>query len=252
MTYSQPKGFRLSTDVSLTSVSRALERFGWPLWRQEVIRAVASVAVELLATPQDRGPIYSKLSHNQIRESDLVLSEVNERGLIYRAAEFLDVGHAMMHRPSALPLPPRLDLRCRAQFMDDRDDDDRRWTYVLFGTEQERLEEVFLQLRGITPYPLEDWSNPAEVESDEDADARKAIWDRVLAPYGRSSPLSLSAPEPQITLDIAESLKFHGRDVEYAAQGKTTVSAVVDEVADTLGPDAPSNLRDLLTAPIRS
>lgn len=252
MTYSQPKGFRLSTDVSLTSVSRALERFGWPLWRQEVIRAVASVAVELLATPTDREPIYTKLSNNQITESDLVLSNLNERGLLYRAAEFLDVGHGLMHRPSALPLPPRLDLRCRAQFMDDRDDPDRRWTYVLFGTEHERLEEGFLQLRGITPYPLETLNGSMDADPDEDYETRNDIWDRVLAPYSRSAPLSISAPEPQITLDIAESLTFVGRDAKYAAQGKTTVTAVVDEVTHALGTDAPDNLLDLLTAPIKS
>lgn len=251
MTYSQPKGYRLSTTVSLTSVSRALERFGWPIWRAEVIRAVASVAVELLATPNDRGQVYAKLSHNQITESDLVLSEMNDRGLIYRAAEFLDIGHGLMHRPSALPLPPRLDLRCRAQFVDDRDDPDRLWTYVLFGTEHERLEEVFLQLHGIASYPLEASNEAADGTADEDWDTRNAVWDRVLAPYSRSSPLSISAPEPQIAFDIAESLTFD-RDEEYAAQGKTTVTAIVAEVANTLGPDAPSDLRDLLTAPIRS
>ena len=257
MTYSQPTGYRLPTTISLTAVSRALERFGLPLWRAEVVRAVAAVSVELLATPNHREQVYAKLSNNQITESDLVLSAVNERGLVHRAAEFLDVGHGLMYRTSALPLPPRLDLRCRAQFMDDPDDPDRPWTYVLFGTEHERLEEVFLQLRGIVPYPLESAHElldrkPGDAESHEEWDVRNTTWDRVLAPYSRSSPLSLSAPEPQIAFDIAESLKYLDRDAEYAAEGKTTVTAIVKEVAHVLGPQASGDLRDRLTSPIKS
>ena len=42
MTYSQPIGHRLPSHIGLTSLSRALDRFGWPVWRVEVVRAVAS------------------------------------------------------------------------------------------------------------------------------------------------------------------------------------------------------------------
>lgn len=250
MTYSQPKGYRLSSALSLTSVARALERFGWPLWHTEVVRAVSSVAVELLAAT-DREAVYQNLSHHQITERDLVISEARGHGLLMRAAEFIDVGHALMHRASALPLPPRLDLRCRAQFMDDRGDPERQWTYVLFGTEHEQLEEVFLHLRGIESFPLSDPNDaPADPADDPEWVSRAAIWDRVLAPYNRSSPLSLSAPEPQIAFDIAESLLHVTRDEEYMAEGKTTVTAVVAEVARQLGKDAPADLHEQLTARI--
>ncbi|RKT79756.1 hypothetical protein DFJ68_3234 [Terracoccus luteus] len=258
MTYSQPRGYRLSTDTSLTSVSRALERFGWPLWQVEIRRAVAAVCVELLAD-DDRDTVFRKLSHGQVGDEDLVVSAANRRGLLHRAAEFLDVGHGIMHRPSALPLPPRLDLRCRAQFMDDRDDPVRRYTYVLFGTEHERLEEVFLQLRGIEAYPLASGDDPVDDDDAAGAGAelaeRAAVWDRVLAPYARFSPLSISAPEPQVTFDVAESLHWPDREDEFAAQGKTTVTQVVAEVARRLGDtgsstEADADVRARLLAPI--
>lgn len=250
MTYSQPKGYRLSSAVSLTSVARALERFGWPLWRGETVRAVASVAIELLGS-DDRESIYQSLSHNQVGETDLVISEARGHGLLMRAAEFVDVSHALMHRTSALPLPPRLDLRCRAQFMDDRGDPAREWTYILFGTEQELLEDVFMQIRGIEAFPVNVLDDPpADPDHDSEWEMRAVVWQRVLAPYTRSSPLSLSAPEPQLAFDIAESLLHVTRDEEYMAEGKTTVTAVIAEVARQLGDDAPADLREQLTARI--
>lgn len=250
MTYSQPMGYRMSSNVPLTSVSRALERFGWPLWRDEILQAVSSVAVELLASPDDRNDVYQRLSHGQVTESDLVMSVANDRGLLLRAAEFLDVGHAVMHRQSALPLPPQLDLRCRAQFMDDPSDERREWIYVLFGTERANLERVFLQLKGLEAYPL-DLSEGTGSDTDPDREMRQAIWNRVLARYSRFSPLAISAPELQVTFDMAESLKYVDRDVEYAAEGKTTVTAAVAEVERHLGQDAPPDLFEQLTAPIR-
>ncbi|MGO1383671.1 MAG: hypothetical protein ACTHWA_12400 [Arachnia sp.] len=253
MTYSQPRGFRLPANTSLTSISRALERFGWPLWRVEVVRAVANISVDLLASPEDRDAVYHKWSHGQISESDMVLSHTNQRGLLYRAAEFLDVGHNLMHKMTALPLPIKIDLRCRAQFMDDRYDPERRWTYVLFGTEHVRLEDAFANLRGMEDYPLA-FSSDIMVGHEPDAcwSERAVTWDRVLEPYNRSSPLAISAPEPQISLDIAESLYFGNRDEEYTLEGKTTVTSVVAEVARMLGTEDVEDLKERLIAPIKS
>lgn len=251
MTYSQPRGYRLSSDIRITAIARALERLGWPIWQVETVRAVASVAVDLLAAPDERGSVYQTLSHGQITEADLVISEAGGHGLLMRAAEFLGVGHALMHRGSGLALPPRLDLRCRAQFMDDQGDPYRKWTYVLFGTEREPLEEVFLQLRGMEAFPLDDPNDPPTDSADyAEWEMRCAVWNRVLAPYARFTPLSISAPEPRVAFDIAESLRQSDRDPEYHAQGKTTVTAVVAEVARQLGDEAPADLRAQLTAPI--
>ena len=153
---------------------------------------MAAISVDLLASPDDRESVYRKWSHGQITESDLTLSHTNQRGLLYRAAEFLDVGHSLMHRICALPLPIKIDLRCRAQFMDDRYDPERQWTYVLFGTEHVRLEDAFVKLRGIEEYPL---TLPGDIMIDHEPDPgwseRAVMWDRVLEPYGRSSPLAI-------------------------------------------------------------
>lgn len=123
----------------------------------------------------------------------------------------------------------------------------------MFGTEHARLERVFLQIRGMESYPLSIADNPP---IDPDADPgwaeRCVIWQRVLAPYSRSSPLSISAPEPQIMFDIAESLQHPQRDGQYAAEGKVTVTAVLDELTRLLGDSAPADLREQLATPINS
>lgn len=252
MTYSQPQGYRLTSEIKITAIARALERFGWPVWQRATLRAVASVARELLAAPDDRKAVYQTLSYGQITEADLVISESRGHGLLMRAAEFLDVGHELMHRASALPLPRRLDLRCRAQFMDDQTDPYREWTYVLFGTEYRPLEDLFLQIRGMEAFPQPDPNDPhIDLFDDPDWETRGAVWRRVLAPYARYSPLSISAPDPQIASDIADSFEQSDRDPEYHAQGKMTITAVIAEVARQLGDETPADLREQLTAPIK-
>lgn len=249
MTFSQPMGYRLPSHVSLTSLSRALDRFGWPVWRVEVVRAVASVVVEMLAPAADAEEVCRRLSNGQVGANDLVISRTQNSGLLLRCADFLDVAHGLLHRPSALPVPPTLDLRCRAQFMDDTGDPDRAWTYVLFGTEHDRLEQVFLHLRGCEAYPLAIVDDPPPPgDMDQEWQERVAVWQRVLAPYGRSTPLQVSAPEPQVMFDLFESLQSPGLDAELAAAGKVTVSAVIDELERRLGDNVPDDLYELLTA----
>ncbi len=74
----------------------------------------------------------------------------------------------------------------------------------------------------------------------------------MLAPFGRSTPLQVSAPEPQVLFDLFESLQHHDGDTALAAAGKVTVSAVIDELERRPGGNAPEDLRELLTAPARS
>lgn len=251
MTFSQPMGFRLPSTLSLTSVSRALERFGWPVWREEVVRALAMVASEVIGDAQDREEVFRRLSNGQVGDADLVVSASQDLGPLYRAAEFLDVGHGLMNRPSAVPLPARLDLRCRAQFMDDPGDPGRAWTFVLFGTEHDRLEQVFLQLRGAERYPVAVADEtPSGYETDEGWQDRVAVWRRVLAPYRRSTPLQISTPDPQILFDLIESSRLGDQDAELTAQGKVTLSRAVAEVAARLGSDAPPDLRRRLLEPV--
>lgn len=249
MTFSQPMGYRLPSHVSLPALSRALERFGWPVWRVEVVRALASVVVEMMAPSADPDEVCRRLSNGQVGADDLVISRTQSSGLLLQCAEFIDVAHGLLHLPSALPVPPTLDLRCRAQFMDDTADPDRAWTYVLFGTEHDRLEQVFLHLRGCEAYPLAVSDDPPPADQiDQDWLDRAAVWQRVLAPYRRSTPLQVSAPEPQVMFDLFESLQHRELDAELAAAGKVTVSAVVDELERRLADNVPDDLYELLTA----
>ena len=120
-----------------------------------------------------------------------------------------------------------------------------------FGTEHDRLEQAFVHLRGCQAYPLATFDDPPPA-GDEDTDwhERATVWHRVLAPYRRSTPLQISAPEPQVLFDLFESLQHHDGDAELAAAGKVTVSAVIDELERRLGGDTPDDLRELLTAPV--
>lgn len=251
MTFSQPMGYRLPSSVSLTSLSRALERFGWPIWRVEVVRAAASVVVEAMQHGADLDEVCRRLSNDQVGAEDLLISRARNAGLLLHCAEFLDVAHGLLSSPSALPLPSRIDLRARAQFMDDPAAPERAWTYVLFGTEHDRLEQVFLQLRGCEPYPIAAADDPPADEEDRPGwEERVLTWERVLAPFGRSTPLQVSAPEPQVMFDLIESLRHDGIDAELAAEGKVTMTAVLDEVERRLGGEAPEDLRARLLAPL--
>lgn len=250
MSYSQPMGYRFPSTMLLPSISRALERFGWPVWREETVRALAEVTLELLDPATSRDDVFRRLSHNQIGEADLVISQSRHEGLLHRAAEFLDVGHALMHRPSATPLPSWLDLRCQAQFMDDPEDPDRAWTYALFGTEHDRLQRIFSQLRGTQEYPLPPEDSPPEGADPAEWRERAATWHRVLAPYARYSPLSIHTPEPQVMFDIVESLSDLSRDAQLAASGKVTVTQAVATIRERLADAAPPDLHERLVARI--
>lgn len=246
MSWSQPQGFRFPSTVGLPMMSRALEKYAWPTWRSEAVRALAMVADELLAADGDGDAVLHRLSYGQVGEADLVLSRAQGGGVLLRAAEFLDVAHAVMHRPSAVPLPASLDLRCTCQFMDDPGDPESAWVYVLLGAERTSMEMMFGSLRDVRPYPV-----PTGVELTSEEEERAAVWRRVLARYTGFSPPSIVAPEPHLAFDLMESLgseEFGALEV----QGKLTVSEVVEAVALRRGEADSSRLRELLVAPIES
>lgn len=235
MSYSQPLGYRMPAQFPLPALARKLEHLGWPLWRVEVIRALSAVTVELMNSPEDRDAVLRSISQGQMSESDLLVSNTYERGLLHRAAEFLDLAHGMMHTPSAVPLAPKYDLRCTAHFMDDPADPEHRWTYVLFGTEHRKLEERFGEVDGMEPYPVEMEDDPfASSEDDPAREERLETWDRVLRPYGRSTPLTIDAPEPQIMFDIIESIESRS-DGALAFAEKITVTAAINDINRRLG-----------------
>ncbi|MGB7423982.1 MAG: hypothetical protein WA903_03650, partial [Ornithinimicrobium sp.] len=186
-------------------------------------------------------------------EADLIVSNTFDRGLLHRAAEFLDLAHGMLHAPSTIPLPPKYDLRCTAQFMDDPDDSTHAWTYVLFGTEHRLLEERFEDMDGIESYPVEMEDDPLAAEgTDPQREERLETWNRVLRPYSRSSPLEISAPEPQVMFDIIESIESRS-DGALAFAEKITVAATVNDINRRLGGEEDlAALRERVLAPITS
>lgn len=235
MSYSQPLGYRMPAQYPLPALARKLEHLGWPLWRVEVVRALSAVTVELLRSPEDRDAVFRSISQGQLSEADLIVSNTFDRGLLHRAAEFLDLAHGILHAPSTIPLPPKYDLRCTAQFMDDPDDSAHTWTYVLFGTEHRLLEERFEDMDGIESYPVEMEDDPLAPEvMDPQREERLETWNRVLRPYSRSSPLTVSAPEPQIMFDIIESIDSRS-DGALAFAEKITVTAAVNDINRRLG-----------------
>lgn len=244
MSWSQPQGFRFAGTVGLPTMSRALEKYAWPTWRAEAVRALATVADELLAADGDREAVLQRLSYGQVGEADLVLSRAQGGGLMLRAAEFLDVAHAVMHRPSAVPLPPTLDLRCTCQFMDDPGDPESAWVYVLLGTERTSMETMFGALRDVRPYPV-----PTGVDMTPEDEERATVWRRVLARYTGFSPPSIISPEPHLAFDLMESLGSE-EDAALEGQGKVTVSEVVEAVALRRRETDHARLRELLVAPI--
>lgn len=245
MTWSHSQGFRIPGTVSLPMMSRALERHAWPTWRVEAVRALALVSDELLAGADDREAVFRRLSHGQLGEVDLVVSRAQGAGLLMRAAEFLDVVHAFMHRPAAIPVQAALDLRCVAQFMDDPADDEHRWLYVLLQTESTRMESMFSALRDVEPYPVPLPGEPAH----EDDVERAEVWHRVLGRYTGFSPPSIVAPQLHLAFEVVESIGSD-HDDELAVQGKVTASEVIAEVALRRGGADVDELREALLSPL--
>ncbi len=180
-----------------------------------------------------------------------MVSSKRGSGLLRQAAEFVDQLHAVTHRPSAIPIPPQLDLRFTIQFFDDRHDPDRTWTYVLVGTEQGRLEDSWREVRGVQPYPVANAADPpADIDFDPEWSERCAVWERVLRPYRFETPLCWQASDPQLLFDIVESLSHPEREAELTEEGRPTATLVIEETRRLLGNAAMPELEALVTRPI--
>ncbi|WP_156739940.1 hypothetical protein [Occultella aeris] len=228
-------------------MSRALERYAWPTWRIEAVRTLAAVADALHQGRHDQDAVLRHLSHGQLGLDDLVVSRAQHGGILLRAAEFIDIAHVFLHRASAVPLPSTLDLRCTARFMDDPDDPDSRWIYVLLSTERSSMETMFAGLRDVASYPV---PTAADVADDPEAAERAEVWTRVLQRYRSFSPPSILAPDLHLALDLIEAIGAGDRDDELSSYSKVTVSEVVAEVALRQGASAPDDLRAQLVAPL--
>jgi hypothetical protein len=248
---SQPHGYRIPSTVSLTAVSRTVIRVGATIRRDLAVCAVATVAAALLERPDDQDAVLRSMSHDQIGIPDLTISNLSPSSILGRAAEFIDLGHALMHRPSAIPMPAHLDLRFSLNFFDDRDDPDRSWTYILLSTASQELENAWNQVHGVERYRvvvIENPLTPTETEYHE-ALARKVTWDRVLAPYQRAAPLSWTASEPELLFDVIESTRNPEYDDQREADGRITARLVLRE-AGRLAKDrytGDEDVTDLLT-----
>jgi hypothetical protein len=240
---SQPNGYRIPGDVRLTALSRTLASDLRTTFRDEAARAVASVIAELLDADTDT--VLRRLSHGQLGIDDLIISPVRASdAVLSHAAEFVELLHAHMHRPSALPMPTHLDLRCWLQFFDDPDGDSTGWTYVLLGTGSDRLEQAWQAVAGVEPFAV---TAPDQRPDRPEADAgwveRAEVWDRVTAPLRGAAPLTWQAPEPELLFDIAESQRDAAGDSARAASGRLTVPAVLAALAAQLGTEDHAALR---------
>lgn len=248
MSFNQPSGFRFPASFGLTSLSRQLVSYGKPIRRDAAVDAVARVLTRIISSPQDWTEVFPRLSFGQVTIEHLQVSAGRRDGLLCYSAEYVDAVNAHLHRTSAVPVPPWLDLRFELQFFDDPADGDRRWTYALLGTESHSLEAAWAAVDGVEAYPAATVADPpADPTLDPRWADRRLVWDRLTAPFRRSSPLAWRAPDPSVLFDLAESMADPSRDDELAASGSVTQSLVVEALGEMLGESAPADLLDLVT-----
>jgi hypothetical protein len=231
---SQPVGYRIPSQVGLTTLSRVLTKHGKVIRRDEATRVVAAVVADFYTTG-DPDEVIGRLSHGQLSAADLVVSAATGSDLIRQAAEFIDLLHAQMHHLSALPMPAHLDLRFCLQFYDDRDDPNGRWTYVLLGTNCDVLEQAWQRVNGVEQFAVTTSDDPGKARgTDPEWAQRAATWERVTRPFRSSSPITWSAPEPELLFAVTESLREPAEDVTRADAGELTVTMIIDEVGRQL------------------
>lgn len=246
MSVSKPVGYRIPSQLGLTTLSRVLTKHGKITRRDEATRVVARVVADFVTTGNP-GEVIGRLSHGQLSAADLVVSSATGSDLIRQAAEFIDLLHAQMHHLSALPMPAHLDLRFRLQFYDDRDDPNREWTYVLLGTNCDVLEQAWQRVVGVEQFAVPTSDEPGDARgTDPEWAQRAATWERVTRPFRNSSPITWSAPEPELLFAVTESLREPAEDAMRAEAGELTVTMVIDEVARHLA-DLPGIDHDTLT-----
>lgn len=251
MSTSHPSGYRFPSSISLTALVRRIITDGRAIRRDEAVQAVASVIVELLASPQDRDSVYRRLSHDQLSAGDLRVSAGIQPTLVCFAAEFIDVAHALLHRASTIPIPSHLDLRFSLSFYDDAADPD--WTYALLATDSDPLEQAWAGVDKVEPFSLASTIEAGRSnESDEHWVQGQAVWNRVLEPYRHSAPLAWTAPEPELLFEVMDSLRSPADAAALAAAGGITADLVVDAVRQKLGRDAPDDLARQLTTTVGS
>ena len=248
MSFNQPSGYRFPTSFGLTPLSRQLVSYGRPIRRDGAVEAVARVLTLIISSPQEWTRVFPRLSFGQVTIDDLQVSAGRRDGLVCYSAEYVDAVNAHLHRTSAVPVPPWLDLRFELQFFDDPRDVEQRWTYALLGTESHSLEAAWAAVDGVEAYPAATVADaPADPTRDPGWADRRLVWDRVTAPFRRSSPLAWRAPDPSLVFDVAESMANPGRDDELAASGSVTQSLVMEALGEMLGKSAPADLLDLVT-----
>jgi hypothetical protein len=247
----QPSGYRFPASFGLTSLSRQLVSYGRPIRRDAAVGAAARVLTQIISSPQDWPSVFPHLSFGQVTLETLKVSAGRRDGLLSYAGEYVDAVNAHLHRTSAVPVAPWLDLRFELQFFDDPADPHLRWTYALLGTESHALEAAWAAVDGVEAYPAASLADPP---TDPDVDPgwsdRRLVWDRLTAPFRRSLPLSWRAPDPSLLFDLAESMADPGRDDELAASGGVTQSLVMEALGELLGDSAPADLLAMVTRPV--
>jgi hypothetical protein len=248
MSFSQPSGYRFPASFGLTSLSRQLVSYGKPIRRDAAVEAVARVLSRIISTPQDWTQVFPRLSFGQVTIESLKVSAGRHDGLLCYCAEYVDAVNAHLHGTSAVPVAPWLDLRFELQFFDDPADRDKRWTYALLGTESHALEAAWAAVDGVEAYPAASVADPpTEPQLDPGWADRRLVWDRLIFPFRRSSPLSWRAPDPSLLFDLAESMADPDRDDELAASGSVTQSLVMEALGEMLAESVPDNLLDMVT-----
>ena len=240
MSVGTPTGYRLPAGTGLASVSRLLLVHARDTRRDEAARAVGRVLADLV---RRRGhDVLAVHSRGQVAGDHPALPAGLRSGLLVRAAAFVDAVQDVLRDPSATPVPAWLDLRVELRFADDPADD-RAWTYALLATESFRMEAAWRQVEGVQEYPVASTHDlPGGWVGDPVRAERRAVWDRVLAPYAHDVPLAWVAPAPTLRADVEESLRTPADDASAAAGGRVTVPLVLQHARELLGPHSGDDL----------
>ena len=175
-------GYRLPASANLPAMARDINSRANIAVRVPALRAVAAVAMCLIADPPPDGRSSLEdtlwwLTNDQVKPEHIRRTARGRGTVLMQAAEIVDLTQKALRQPIARRVP-LLDLTFSYTVMDDPADPG--WLYATLYTEQPVFEQVWLETPGVEAFPY--WNNSDRPDELTEAawDERRDIWERVL------------------------------------------------------------------------